>query len=280
MAAAAVATAAVAGSSVLGGVFGYKSGQETKAAYEASSRAYQEEAESKSQEASAYELQQEAYKTAGQTAATVGELNSMAANLQGYSIKLKAAGEAAGYEHEAHKSEAVAKAARVEADQTDAMFREELRSTLANITAVRAAAGAALDSPTGLALAEKAKEMSESQRVTAISNNLMKIGLAVSDAAYFHRAATMAIKAGEIGAAGASLAGTAAKVSALGQQTAAGYAAAGASYAAAGAYYGQAGSYAKASGASSTGQAAEYSGWSSLFTGFGKAASAYAGKST
>lgn len=215
----------------------------------------------------AYELE------IAQTAAQVGVLQALAADVQATSIRTQAAGQAAAYEHEADKADAIAKAARTAADQTDGALRNELSTTLKNIAAVRVAAGADPFSPTGIALMDEASETSEGTRLIALDNALKQIGLSVSDAEFFRTAAAMAVQYGEIGVAGAELSGTAALVASLGQQVASGLAAEGALYSAAGSYASAGAAALGSQAALYSGSAASYAGLGSMLAGIGSAGS-------
>ena len=71
---------------------------------------------------------------------------------------------------EAGKLERAAKVAELKGSQTSVQFREELNKTLAGIRLVRATAGTDPDSPTGIALLDKATEDSTRQRMIAEQN--------------------------------------------------------------------------------------------------------------
>jgi hypothetical protein len=59
--------------------------------------------------------------------------------------------------------------ARVQANQTDTAYREDLMSTISNIRAIRASSGVGANSPTGQAIEERQAQLSDRNRVTAVT---------------------------------------------------------------------------------------------------------------
>lgn len=59
--------------------------------------------------------------------------------------------------------------ARVQANQTDTAYREDLMSTISNIRAIRASSGVGSGSPTGIAIEQRQEQLSDRNRVTAVA---------------------------------------------------------------------------------------------------------------
>jgi len=77
----------------------------------------------------------------------------------------------------------------------------QLNQTLGNIDAVRAAANADPNSPTGAAFRENQENIGTDQRITTVDSILQQSRQDRADAAYYKSAASDALFAGEIGAA-------------------------------------------------------------------------------
>lgn len=90
-----------------------------------------------------------------------------------------------------------AEAGRVRATQTDATYRDELASTLANIDAITAAQGRGIDSATTRALATKAETINSRARQVAVSNEIIKALGADADASQARTNGEMARRAGQ-----------------------------------------------------------------------------------
>lgn len=67
-----------------------------------------------------------------------------------------------------------AEAGRVRAVQADAEYREKFNSVLSSIHAIGAGQGVGVDSPTQLALADRAEDTATRSRITAASNERIK----------------------------------------------------------------------------------------------------------
>lgn len=197
-----------AGSSILGGISQYQAAQVSAAASRLQGQTAASSANLTAETATA-----SADLTERSQNAAAG-LQERAAEIQAAGIRISAAGQAEGFEREAEKLDRAAKAGRVSADQTDAALRAELRTTLGNIQAVVVAAGGDPDSPTALAIMDNEAAIAERNRQTAFANQRAQAGLSESDAAFFRNAATLALKYGEIGAAGQQLNALGARLSA------------------------------------------------------------------
>jgi hypothetical protein len=75
---------------------------------------------------------------------------------------------------EAAKLKFAADVGKVRAQETDAAYREDLEQTMQTISAIRASQNVRFDSPTATALYDKADEVSDRARVTAVANEKMK----------------------------------------------------------------------------------------------------------
>jgi hypothetical protein len=93
-----------------------------------------------------------------------------------------------------------AEAGRVRAVQTDAEYRDELNTTLANINAITAGQNRSIDSPTSRALLDKAEDINARARITAKSNEMLKAIASDSDAQLALLGGKQAMKASMIGA--------------------------------------------------------------------------------
>jgi hypothetical protein len=95
-----------------------------------------------------------------------------------------------------------ADAGRLRGEQTDTAYREELSSVLQNIGAIRSAQNVAFDSPTSMALYDRAEELNKRARRVAVSNERMKALGLEGDAATIRSNGDVAMLTGIIGSAG------------------------------------------------------------------------------
>lgn len=115
---------------------------------------------------------------------------------------MQAQGQAAGAKAQQLKAQKAAQIARVQADQADTAYRDELRTTLANIDTIRASANVPVDSPTSFAIRDKAREDSDAQRIRKVAGINMQANQYDQDAAFYGSAARNYITAGLVGAGG------------------------------------------------------------------------------
>jgi hypothetical protein len=94
-----------------------------------------------------------------------------------------------------------ADAGRLRGEQTDTAYREELSSVLQNIGAIRSAQNVAFDSPTSMAIYDRAEELNTRARKIAVSNERMKAAGLEGDAAVIKSAGNTAMLTGLINAA-------------------------------------------------------------------------------
>lgn len=103
-----------------------------------------------------------------------------------------------------------ARAARVQANQTDAYLRDELESIVSNIRAIRASAGMA-DSPTSDAVIAKESEVSDNQRRIRVGNLNAQADEYDRSAAFTRRQARNALNFSYLTGAGVGLKGISAR---------------------------------------------------------------------
>lgn len=121
--------------------------------------------------------------------------------LSAYSTILQSQGTASADEFQAQKLESAAVYGDLKAVQTGGQMTRNLNTTLGNISAVRAAANADPNSPTGAAFRDNQEAIGESQRSTTVNSILAQSIQERNDAAYYKSAASDALFAGEISAA-------------------------------------------------------------------------------
>jgi hypothetical protein len=117
----------------------------------------------------------------------------------------QAQGQAQSYAAQAEAKQQQAYIGKIKATQVDSAYRDELSTTLANIDAIRAAAGASMTSPTGMAIKAREEEVSDRSRRTQVFN-IMEQVYADRDAARLYEAnAKTALTSGYMNAAGGIL---------------------------------------------------------------------------
>lgn len=121
--------------------------------------------------------------------------------LQGYSTMLKAQGVATANEYQADKLDNAAKYGELKAVQTGGQMTRSLNTTLGNIAAVRAAAHADPNSPTGVAIRDNQAAIGGDQKNIAVNSILQQARQDTADARYYRSAADSALLSGGIGAA-------------------------------------------------------------------------------
>jgi hypothetical protein len=128
--------------------------------------------------------------------------NSIASlGLSAYATMLSAQGTADADEFQAQKLESAATYGDLKAVQTGGQMTRQLNTTLGNIDAVRSAANADPNSPTGQVVRDNQEDIGDQQRGIAVDSILAQSRQDRNDAAYYRSAADSALFAGEIGAA-------------------------------------------------------------------------------
>lgn len=121
---------------------------------------------------------------------------------------------AADAEFQAQRAERAAEFGRINADQTDATYRDELSTALANIDAIRSASNVDIRSPTGVALKDRETYVSDTQRRNAVTSiraqaaedeRMAQYGR--STAQYLRATGDYALKQAKIGAIGTLIGG-------------------------------------------------------------------------
>lgn len=96
----------------------------------------------------------------------------------------------------AAQSEKQAEVGRVQADQIDSSYREELNSTIANIRTIRASAGVGAGSPTGMAVEAKQAATSDRDRMIDVGSRRMQANSDEQDAKFRRSSAGFALLGG------------------------------------------------------------------------------------
>jgi hypothetical protein len=123
------------------------------------------------------------------------------AGLSAYSTLLQSQGTADADEYQATKLQTAATYGDLKAAQTGGQMTRNLNTTLGNIDAVRAAANADPNSPTGAAMRDNAETIGNQNRSITVNSILQQSTQDRNDAAYYQSAASNALFAGGIGAA-------------------------------------------------------------------------------
>jgi|GEM_PF-2710246 len=136
-----------------------------------------------------------------QAAGAAGGTSLMSIGLSAYSTILQSEGVAKADEFQAAKLESAATYGELKAVQTGGQMTRQLNQVLGNIDAVRAAAHADPNSPTGAAFRDDQESLGISQRTTTVDSILAQATQDRNDAAYYKSAASDALFAGEVSAA-------------------------------------------------------------------------------
>lgn len=99
-------------------------------------------------------------------------------------------------QHAAQQSERAAQVGRIQADQIDASYREELNSTISNIRAIRASTGVGANSPTGRAIEADQERISTRDRRIDVGSRRMQANQDENDARFRRSAATVSLIGG------------------------------------------------------------------------------------
>lgn len=121
--------------------------------------------------------------------------------LQTYATLLKSQGEATADTYQADRLDTAAQYGEVKASQTGAQMTRNLNTTLGNIDAVRAAAGADPSSPTGAAFRDNQEAIGNNNRAIAVDSIHAQDIQDQNDAAYYRQASSNALMSGDISAA-------------------------------------------------------------------------------
>jgi len=136
----------------------------------------------------------------GSAATPAGGTSLASAGLSAYADILKGQGTAEADSFMAEKSETAATYGELKAVQTGGQMTRSLNTTLGNIEAVRAAARADPNSPTGAAILDEQETIGNEQRGIVVNSILQQARQDQADAAYYKDAAGRAMTMGEISA--------------------------------------------------------------------------------
>ena len=116
--------------------------------------------------------------------------------LMGVSGLISAFGQSQAQSYQAEQSKRAAEVGRVQADQVDASYRDELNSTIANIRSIRAGAGVSANSPTGLAIEAGQERTSDRDRRIEVGSKRMQANQDDNDARFRKSAAMFSLIGG------------------------------------------------------------------------------------
>jgi hypothetical protein len=116
--------------------------------------------------------------------------------LMGISSLVGAIGTFQAQKFQQQKAKEQAQVGRIQADQIDTAYREELSSTLNNIRAIRATTGVAADSPTTLAVENQQTKISDRNRSRDVANRQMQANEHDASARFLGSAANVSLFGG------------------------------------------------------------------------------------
>lgn len=123
-------------------------------------------------------------------------MGAMAPIFQGLSIVVGAIGEKKAGDHKAAQSAKAAQVGKIQADQIDASYRDELNSTISNIRAIRASAGVGANSPTGMAVEAEQQKRSDRDRKIDVGSKRMQATQDEQDSRFYKSAAKTSLIGG------------------------------------------------------------------------------------
>ncbi|MCH6203438.1 MULTISPECIES: hypothetical protein [Brucella/Ochrobactrum group] len=116
--------------------------------------------------------------------------------LTGGSLLLSGIGGAIGYNQQAQQAKNAAATGRIQANQIDAGYRDELNSTINNIRAIRAGTGVAADSPTTMAIENENERVNEQNRSRDVASRRIQADQSERDAKTFRNSAFTSLLGG------------------------------------------------------------------------------------
>jgi len=116
--------------------------------------------------------------------------------LTGGSLLLSGIGGAIGYNQQAQQAKNAAATGRIQANQIDAGYRDELNSTINNIRAIRAGTGVAADSPTTMAIENENERVNEQNRSRDVASRRIQADQNERDAKTFRNSAFTSLLGG------------------------------------------------------------------------------------
>jgi len=127
----------------------------------------------------------------GTAAAGAASIGSLALTATGDIMKGSATQAADNFQ--ADRAERAAQFGQTQAALTDTTMRENLNTTLGNIEAVRAAANADPNSPTGVAMLDRSTQLGERQRMAAVGSINSQVAEDKASADYLRKAGDFAV---------------------------------------------------------------------------------------
>jgi hypothetical protein len=128
-------------------------------------------------------------------------LPAVALGLQAFSSISEGIAGSQANQHSARQAETAARVGHIQADQIDATARTELSTTISNIRAIAATAGAPIDSQALQAFISGEERASDRDRRIAVSGARLQAGQSSLDALAYRRAARWSLIGGFMGAA-------------------------------------------------------------------------------
>lgn len=116
--------------------------------------------------------------------------------LTGGSLLLSGVGGAIGYGQQSQQAKNAATTGRIQANQIDAGYRDELSSTINNIRAIRAGTGGVIDSPTGQAIEAENTRVSDRNRTRDVASRRIQANQSEQDAKTFRNSAITSLLGG------------------------------------------------------------------------------------
>lgn len=124
------------------------------------------------------------------------ELGLIGGIMSGLSGLTGAVGASQAQKYQAAQAKQQAEVGRMQADQIDTAYRDELSSTISNIQNIRASTGASAFSPTGMALEQGQEKISERNRSRDVAGRRMQATQLDNDARFLRKSANMALFGG------------------------------------------------------------------------------------
>lgn len=119
-----------------------------------------------------------------------------AAAISGIGSLVSVYGQYQAGQHAAAQSKQAAEVGKIQADQVDASYRDELNSTISNIRAIRASAGVEAFSPTSVAYEAEQQKRSDRDRKIEVGSKRMQATQDEADARFRKSAARTSLLGG------------------------------------------------------------------------------------
>lgn len=121
---------------------------------------------------------------------------TLSALATGGSMLISGVGGAVGYNQQAQQAKNAATTGRIQANQIDAGYRDELNSTINNVRAIRAGTGAVADSPTAQAIENENARISDRNRSRDVASRRIQADQSERDARTFRNSAFTSLLGG------------------------------------------------------------------------------------